>query len=57
MKNMKDLKLYTTLAVYDCDGKIYSAKNTRLSSAIKELNYILQAKGDGNLEIRLEKIR
>lgn len=49
-------KLYTTIAVYDDDGLVYKAKNTKLSTALDEMNKILPARVDDRIKITAEGV-
>lgn len=53
---MENVKLFATVSIYDCDGKIYSAKNTKLSHVIQELNFVIQAKVDDKIKIVMEGV-
>lgn len=49
-------KLYATIAVYDDDGLVYRAKNTRLSTVLGEMGHILSAKVDDRIKITAEGV-
>ncbi|MFA7087423.1 MAG: hypothetical protein WC145_12220 [Aliarcobacter sp.] len=49
-------KLYANIEVFDSNGRVYKAKNTKLSRAIDEMNHILPAKVDDGIKIVAEGI-